>query len=195
MLSAGIAVLVATPASAQPPPADLTPGTSPASTPPRPPSDGPFFLHASAGLNAYTYAGSTASSPSQDLTPSNHVMTFEQIGAGYWVHPNVRLQLTGMLGETLSGLKPGASTLTQISFFPWVVFTTHGFFAGTGPLFAPRAFGVDAFNYGIFNCAGYGLRLGEGWNLALAVQVPVMFEQRASLAITPAVVLGYRFGS
>ncbi len=122
-------------------------------------------------------------------------MTFEQVGAGYWVHPNVRLQLTGMLGETLSGLKPGARALTQISFFPWVAFTTHGFFAGAGPLFAPRAFGIDAFNIGIFSCAGYGLPLGQGWSLSLALQVPVLIEQRTSVAITPALVLGWRFGS
>lgn len=159
------------------------------------PQDGPVFLHASAGFNVYTYAGASGKVPSQSLTPADHAMTFEQVGAGYWVHPNVRLQLTGMLGETLSGLKPGASALTQISVIPWVVFTSHGLFAGAGPLFAPRAFGVDDFSVGIFTCGGYALPLGQGWSLALALQVPVMIEQRASVAITPAIVLGWRFGS
>ena len=36
------------------------------------------------------------------------------------------------------------------------------------------------------------MKLGDAFSLALAVQMPMMFGARASVAITPALVLGYR---
>jgi hypothetical protein len=127
------------------------------------------------------------------VTPANKVIQFEQVGFGYWVHPNIRVQLTGMFGETLSGLKPGASSFTLGAVIPCVFYTNGGFAAGGGPMFAPRAFGADAFNLGIFSVVSYGFKLGGGTSLAVAVQVPVMVEQKFSVAVTPALALAERF--
>jgi len=172
--------------------ADSAPPPAPSAPAPAPADPGNLFLHASFGVNVYTHAAAYNALPQQTLTPGDHPTTFEQVGVGYWVDPHIRLQLTGMLGETFSGLKPGASALTHISVIPWIVFTDGGLFGGAGPLLAPRALGIDAFNGGLFTCVGYGMKLGDAFSLALAVQMPMMFGARASVAITPALVLGYR---
>ena len=166
---------------------------APEVVPSPPPEAHRFFAHASVGINAYTYFGAYGKNPSSSVTPADKAMLFEQVGVGYWVHPHVRLQLTGMFGETLSGLKPGASAFTLAGVIPWAVYTAGPVFAGAGPLFAPRAFGTDDFHFGVFTCGGYGLRLAPGVTLAGAVQVPVMFLQRFSVAVTPALILGVRF--
>jgi hypothetical protein len=104
-----------------------------------------------------------------------------------------------MLGETLSGLKPNPTTgvtpssLALAAIIPWLVYTNGGFFGGAGPMFAPQAFSHSDFNAGIFTCAGYGVKLGAGLNLALAVQVPILLADRTSVAVTPALILGERF--
>ena len=157
------------------------------------PPPGRWFVHASVGFNVYTHLAASGTQPAADITPSDKAMTFEQVGVGYWVVPWARLQLAAMFGETLTGLKPGASSFTLAAIIPCVVLTSHGFFAGAGPMIAPRAFGTWDDHFGLFLVAGYALALGHGVSLALAVQAPVMFVQRESFAITPALVLGYRF--
>lgn len=157
------------------------------------PPPGRLFLHASFGVNVYTHLGPSGGSPASDVTPDHKLMLFEQAGVGYWVHPLLRVQLTFMFGETVTGLKPGASPLTLVSAIPCLVFTFKGLFVGTGPLFAPLAFGTWDFHVGLFTVAGVAFRLGGGVSLGLAVQAPVMFEQRFSVAVTPAVILGKRF--
>jgi hypothetical protein len=164
---------------------------------------GPFFVHASFGFNVVTYVAAYGAMPpanaSATLTPANYVMLFEQIGFGYWVASHWRVQLTGMLGETLTGLKPNPATgqtpssLALAAVIPWLVYTDGGFFAGAGPMFAPRAFSHDDFNAGIFTCGGYAVKLGAGLSLAGAVQVPVFLADRVSVAVTPALILGERF--
>jgi hypothetical protein len=161
--------------------------------PDRTPLRHPFFVHESFGVNVVTYTQASGKTPSSTVTPGDKAIVFQQIGVGYWVHPNIRLQLTGIFGETLSGLKPGASSFTLGGVIPCVFYTNHGLFGGLGPLFAPRAFGKDNFNVGLFSVAGYALPLGGGVSLAAAVQVPVMFEQMVSVAVTPAAILGERF--
>jgi hypothetical protein len=151
------------------------------------------FVYESFGFNAVTYTGPSGKVSSSTITPGDKVVLFEQAGIGYWVHPNIRLQVTGMFGETVTGLKPGASSFTLGAVIPCVFYTNGGFFAGGGPMFAPRAFGTDGFNFGIFSVAGYAFSLGHGLTLAGAVQAPVMLAQKDSLAITPAIVFGERF--
>jgi hypothetical protein len=153
----------------------------------------PMYVYASYGVNAVTYTWASGKTPASTITPADKVIQFEQVGIGYWVHPHIRIQLTGMFGETLTGLKPGASSFTLGAIIPCVFYTNGGFAAGAGPLFAPRAFGTDDFNFGLFSVASYGLQLGRGVSLALAVQVPVMVKRLYSVAVTPAVVLGERF--
>jgi hypothetical protein len=98
-----------------------------------------------------------------------------------------------MLGETVSGLKPGASSFTLAAVIPCVLYTNGGFFGGGGPIFAPRAFGTNGFNVGVFSVVGYAFPLGRGVTLAGAVQAPVFLAQKDSVAVTPAVILGERF--
>lgn len=179
------------PASPSAAPGGETAGTEPVVVPA--PAFKPYFAHASVGFNVYTYVGASGKTPSSSVTPADKAMLFEQVGVGYWVHPHLRLQVTGMFGETLSGLKPGATSFTLAAVIPWAVYTDGPVFVGAGPLFAPRAFGTDDFHVGVFTCGGYAFGLGHGLTLAAALQVPIMFEQRFSVAVTPALVLGYRF--
>jgi hypothetical protein len=151
------------------------------------------FVHASLGFNVYTHLGATSTAAATDFTPANRAMLFQQLGVGYWVHPLLRLQLTFMFGETLTGMSAGQSAFTLAAVMPIACFTWKGLFVGVGPLFAPRALGNWGVNVGLFTVAGYALSLGKGFSLALAVQAPFMFMQRYSAAVTPALVLGYRF--
>jgi hypothetical protein len=188
----------ATPAPAPPEaPAPAPPEASaplPAEAPPdRTAVARPVYVYESFGVNAVTYTAASGKMPTSTTTPSNKTILFEQVGFGYWVHPHIRVQLTGMLGETVSGLKPGASSFTLGAVIPCVFYTNGGFAAGGGPMFAPRAFGTDGFNVGLFSVVSYGVKLGPNLSVALAVQVPVMFEQRDSVAVTPALVLAERF--
>jgi hypothetical protein len=184
--------LFAAPAGAQEAPVAPAP-PAPAEAPDRKAMLHPVYVHASYGVNAVTHTWASGKTPDSTTTPADKVIQFEQVGVGYWVHPHVRLQLTAMFGETLTGLKPGASSFTLGAVIPCVFYTSGGFAAGVGPLFAPRAFGTDDFNVGVFSVASYALKLGRGVSLALAVQVPVMVKRLYSVAVTPAVVLGERF--
>jgi hypothetical protein len=192
LATATAVTLMATPAWAQ----DTPPGPAPpeaAEAPERPAVLHPMYVYGSYGFNVVTYTGASGKVAASTVTPANKVIQFEQVGFGYWVHPNIRVQLTGMFGETLSGLKPGASSFTLGAVIPCVFYTNGGFAAGGGPMFAPRAFGADAFNLGIFSVVSYGFKLGGGTSLAVAVQVPVMVEQKFSVAVTPALALAERF--
>jgi hypothetical protein len=176
----------------EPTPAQFAPPESPDRTASEPPLRR-YFVHASYGFNVMTWTGTSGKIAASTVTPSDKVIQYQQVGIGYWVHPNIRLQLTGIFGETLSGLKPGQSSFTLGGVIPCVMYTNGGFFAGGGPLFAPRAFGADNFNFGIFSVAGYAVPLGAGLSLAGAVQAPVMFVQKDSVAVTPALILAERF--
>jgi hypothetical protein len=190
----GLLGLLVTPASAQESPVMSTAPPAPEAPQGAPPQ--PFhryFLHESFGVNVVTYTGASGKAPASTITPADKVVQFQQIGFGYWVDPHIRLQLTGMLGETVSGLKPGQSSFTLAALIPCVLYTNGGFFGGGGPIFAPRAFGADGFNVGVFSVAGYAFPLGRGVTLAGAVQVPVFLAQKDSVAVTPALILGERF--
>ncbi len=194
------------PATAQVPAAALSaaptvPDAPPAAaaTPPRP---GRYFFHASFGVNVYSFLGATGNGLKGnaqlnvlpgDTTPDRRMTFAEQIGVGYFVHEHIRLTLTAMFIETATGVPDTASKFTMLSFIPWVAYVNGGFFAGLGPLLTARAYGDWNFELGLFPVAGYGFQLGGGFTLALAVQAPVTFLQRVTVAVTPALVLGYRF--
>jgi hypothetical protein len=181
-------------AAAPPAPTEApTPAPAPSEASDRPALLHPWYAYGSYGFNVVTYTWASGKMPASTATPSNKIIQFEQAGFGYWVHPNIRVQLTGMFGETLSGLKPGASSFTLGAVIPCVFYTNGGFSAGGGPMFAPRAFGTNGFNYGLFSVVSYGLKLVGGLRLALAVQVPVLVAQKDSVAVTPALVLSERF--
>ena len=192
-----LAVLVLAPAaraSEAPPPA-----TSPTETPPTvvkaaPKPPGKFLVYTSFAFNVYTYLGAQGTSPSTNLTPDNRAIIYQQLGFGYFPHPNLRLTLTFQFGETLTGLPNGASHYTLFAIVPWLVYTTHGFYTGAGPMLAPVSYAkAPNFDAGIYTATGYIFKLPKNLSLAPAVQLVLMLNQRVSFAVTPTVALAYRF--
>lgn len=174
------------------PPATATP--APEAAPARvPPTPGRWFLHANLAVNAFTWLGETSTQPSRWVTPADKIILLQQLGAGYWVHPNFRLQLTLQFVETLTGRAQNESALSLYGAITWGVFTYKRFFAGAGILWAARSAGKDQFDAGLFLATGVTFPLGRGWGLAAAVQAPVMFVQRVSVAVSPALIVTYRF--
>src|SRR5512135_1810937 len=60
-----------------------------------------FMTYASFGFNAFTYLGPTATAPSTELTPASRGIIYQQVGAGYYFHKYLRVQLTFIFGETV----------------------------------------------------------------------------------------------
>jgi hypothetical protein len=152
-----------------------------------------WMVHANVGMNAFTYQGARDAAPSGWITPDKRVILFQQVGLGYWVHPELRLQLTLQLGETLTRRPSGASALTLFGVIPWVVYTPGRFFTGAGPLVAPRSAGENELDLGVYTAHGVSFPLGRGLAIAGAVQVPIMLKRRFQVAVTPALMLVKRF--
>lgn len=157
------------------------------------PTPGRWFAHANLAVNAFTWLGATPTQAARWVTPADRLILLQQLGAGYWVHPNVRLQLTLQFVETVTGTAQDESALSLYGAIPWVVFTYKRLFVGTGVLLAARSAGRDQFDAGWFTAVGVTFPLGRGWALAAAVQAPVMFVQRLSVAVSPALIVSYRF--
>jgi hypothetical protein len=177
------------PSSAPPPPA-VAPAprqTPPANVP------GRWMVHLNVAVNVWTHLAPLHLSGAADFTPDNHLIVLQQLGIGYWIEPHVRLQLTLQFGETITGMQDGRAAMTLFGAIPWVAYTDGPFFAGAGFLIAPRANNRWDTDIGIFMAAGAVAPLGHGWGLGGAVQLPVMFYQRITFAVSPAVMLCYRF--
>lgn len=178
---------------------EASPATSPTETPPTlvkpaPKPPGKFLVYTSFAFNVYTYLGAQGTAPSTNLTPDNRAIIYQQLGFGWFPHPNLRLTLTFQFGETLTGLPSGASHYTLFGIVPWLVYTTHGFYTGAGPMLAPVAYGkAPNFDAGIYTATGYIFKLPKNLSLAPAVQLVLMLNQRVSFAVTPTVALAYRF--
>jgi len=176
------------------------------------PEPGRWFTHVNVGVPVYTTIaawknplGSNVNS--QSFTPADRFALVQLVGAGYWVHPNIRLNLSLQFAETLtsqpanSAMPAGPTTLTGLSFMSaiaWAAFTYGPVFAGIGPMAGPRWMGNSAHNwvygdFGIFSCLGASLPLGSGLSLGLSVQLPVTFNPAANFAVVPALSLAYRF--
>jgi hypothetical protein len=185
LIYAGILICASIAGAAEPPSYVVAP-------PPPPPKK--FVVYSSLAFNAYTYLAPTPTSKAVHLTPANRAILGEQVGVGYFVHPMVRLTLTLQLAEYLSGTPSGASSFALLGFIPWVMFTTHGFFTGAGPMVAPISYGkIPNFDIGLYTATGYNIVLGRGVSLAPALQFVVMFGQRTAVQLTPALALAYRF--
>jgi hypothetical protein len=166
------------------------PATGPAVVKPQPKPPGPFFVHFNFAFNVYTYMD-----PDIHIDPSKRAIAFQQIGFGYHFHKMLRVQLTLQFGETLTSdtesVKPGFSLFGII---PWLVFTHKGFVAGVGPILAPVSYGVAGkFDAGIFAATGYSFKLPKNFSLGLLVQIVGWLNQRNAVAISPALLVGYRF--
>lgn len=178
--------------------AEESPGGEPAATEsapaavPRPP--GRFLVHVNLGMNAYTYlAPTSAGAPGTHLDPTKRGILVQQLGLGYFVLPNLRLQLTLWAAETLWGTPAGKSSFAMFSVIPWAIYNHGPLFAGTGPVYAFRSYGDSEDDWGIFNAVGASYPLGKGFALSGVVQLPFWFGRRIAFQVTPALILSRRF--
>jgi hypothetical protein len=165
---------------------------------PPPPKPGKFFAHANVAFNVYTYLGPTGNgmgaAAEQHIHPGNRAILFQQLGFGYFFHKMLRVQLTFQVGETLSGLPAGKDTVALFGIIPWLVFAHKGFVTGIGPILAPiSANTVPRFDAGIFTATGYTFKLPKGFSIGALMQVVFFFRDRTTIAVSPAVIAGYRF--
>ena len=198
------------PTEPSPSPADATSAAPPAPAPP--PEVRPWFVHLNVGVPVYTTIGSWtnplgANVSSQSFTPTDRFALVQLVGAGYWVHPNIRLNLSLQFAEMLTSqpanpAKPaGPTTLTGLTFMSaiaWAAFTYGPLFVGVGPMAGPRWMGNSATSWvfgdvGIFSCLGASIPLGSGFALGLAVQAPVTFNPAVNFTIVPALSIARRF--
>ncbi|MEI8254211.1 MAG: hypothetical protein WCJ30_00915 [Deltaproteobacteria bacterium] len=169
-----------------------------------------WFVHLNVGVPVYTTIGPWVNPTggnvgAQSFTPDQRFILVQLIGAGYWVHPHIRLTLSLQFAETLTSqpvaMPAGATTLTGLTFMSgiaWAAFTWGPVFAGLGVMAGPRWMGNSAHNWaygdiGIFTCVGASVPLGSGFALGLAVQMPVTFNPAINFTIVPALSLGRRF--
>lgn len=122
-----------------------------------------FMIHLNQGMNLYTYLGPTQTDTEKHFNPTNRLILLQQLGAGYWVLPNLRLQFTLQFIETVTGLPSGASPFTFFGFIPWAVYTNGPFFAGAGAMIGVRSYGEWEPDLGIFLGTGAGFPIGGGF--------------------------------
>ncbi len=199
-------------AAAQPPPAEEPTGAPPPPSAEQQPIRHPWFVHVNVGVPVYTTVGSWTNPTggnvaSRSFSPTDRFGLVQLVGAGYWVHPNIRLNLSLQFAETLTSQAANAAqpsgpqTLTGLTFMSaiaWAAFTYGPLFVGAGPMAGPRWMGNSAKDWvygdiGIFSCVGAGVPLPSDFALALAVQTPVTFNPAANFAIIPALALSRRF--
>jgi hypothetical protein len=189
LLVSPLAARADVPAVAEAPPTAQpeTPTSAPTNAP------GRWLVHVNFGVPVVSYLGTMGTQTEAWVTPANRFTTVQLVGAGYWVHPHLRLNLMVQFAETLSGLPPTASPFTTFAVIAWAAYTNGPFFAGLGGIVAPRSFGSWDTDAGIFACAGVGVPLGGGFTLGAAVQTPLMLLRRVSFVVGPNVFLSYRF--
>lgn len=166
---------------------------------PAPPAPGPWIAHLNVGFVAFNWVGARDGQPSQTVTVADRQSILQLAGFGYFVRPSLRVMLSLQFVELVGGGPPGASTLSLVGAIPWVGW--HPFapefaplFVGAGPLLAPRSYGKNQFDAGLWTAIGVGFPIGSGFALGGAVQVPTMFKVRTAVTIAPAAFVAYRFG-
>ncbi len=154
-----------------------------------------WLVHVNGSFNLYTYVGpTTPGGASAHLTPDVRFGVGEQIGVGYFVHPNISVRLTFQLSETLAGLPAGASPFQLFGVIPWVVYSTHGFYGGLGPMVDFVTYGKTNVDGGFYLSAGYVFSLGNsGLGLGPALNLITMFAQRSYVSLNQVVTMSYRF--
>lgn len=171
---------------------------TPAATPARPSTPGPWIAHLNVGFVAFNWAGATDTLPSQTATVADRQMVLQLAGAGYFIRPNLRLMVSVQFVELVAGGPPGASPLALVGVIPWVGWHPLApafppLFVGAGPLLAFRAYGKDQLDAGLWTAVGLGFPIGRGFLIGAAVQVPIMFVVRTAVTVAPAAFVAYRF--
>ncbi len=181
--------------------------TTPAATSPAPP---PWFAHVNVGVPAYTSVGSWTNPNGgkvalSTFNPGDRLGLVQLVGFGRWLNAHFRLNLSLQFAEMVTSqpvtAPAGAHTYTGLAFtsaIVWAAATYGPFFVGLGPMLGARWMGNSAKNwvyadYGLFTCAGASIKLGGGFLLGLAVQVPMTFNPAVNVGVVPAALLARRF--
>ena len=104
-----------------------------------------WMVHFNLAFNVLTYVGPLGTQQAMMLTPATRPVLLQQLGFGYWVHPNIRLQFTLQFAETLANVPTNRSAMGLMGAIPWVVFTAGPFFAGAGALLAWWSYNLPQF--------------------------------------------------
>jgi hypothetical protein len=153
-----------------------------------------WLVHGNAAVNLYSYVGPiTKGTAGTQISPDDRLGLGEQVGVGYFVHPNVNIRLTFQLSETLAGRPAGTSPFQLFGTMAWVVYTTHGFFAGIGPMLDFVTYGKPHIDAGFYASTGYVFDLGHGLGLGPALNLITAFVQRNYVALNQVATLVYRF--
>ncbi|MCZ7679938.1 MAG: hypothetical protein M5U28_14725 [Sandaracinaceae bacterium] len=120
------------------------------------------------------FLADSGTQPAQNLSIADRQLILQLVGFGYYVLPELRVMLSLQLVELVGGGPAGASPLALVGIIPWLGWHPGGgpFFVGIGPLFAPRSYGQDEVDLGIFTAAGVAFPLGAGFSAGAAVQLP-----------------------
>src|SRR5439155_25540650 len=121
-----------------------------------------FLTHANVGLLAATWTRASASGPSKLMTIADRQTVLQSFGFGEFITPNLRVTLSVQLAELAGGAPANASTLAMVAVTPWLGWHPSGpLFVGAGPLVAPRIYGKNQLDLGVFTTAGVAFPLGH----------------------------------
>jgi hypothetical protein len=153
-----------------------------------------YLVHANAGMLAANWSAATANGPSTMTTLADRQTLLQMFGVGKFVRPELRLTLSVQLAETVGGAPSGSSTLSAVGIVPWAAYYPHPrVFVGAGPVVAPRSYGKNQLDLGLFTTSGVVFPLGRGFAAGASVQFPVYFLVKTSISAAPATFLAYRF--
>ena len=171
--------------------------SNPVDTPPRAPAKKPvkrYVAHANLGMVAMNWQGAADGMPSKMVTVADRQTLNQMVGVGRFMTPTLRVTLSVQTAEVVGGGAPGASSLALVGFVPWLGWHPGGpVFLGAGPLIAPRIYGKNQLDLGVFTAAGVAFPLGHGFSAGASVQVPVMLRLKTAVSIAPATFVAYRF--
>jgi hypothetical protein len=174
-------------------PADSTPESTTIASVAKPLTR-PWVSHANVGVVAMSWAGATAAAPGQMTTIASRQTVVQMFGAGRYVTRDLRVMLGVQLAETVGGAPAGSSTLGMVGIVPWLGWRVAGpVYLGAGPLIAPRIYGKNQLDLGVFTAGGVTFPIGNGFALGAAVSVPMMFRIRTAVSVAPSTFLAYRF--
>ena len=154
----------------------------------------PLLVHANLGILAASYSGPASSMPNKLTTVADRQTVLQMFGVGRFIRPNLRVTLSMQLAEAAGGAPAGSPTLTNVGIVPWLGYhPARNGFLGAGPIIAPRIYGKNQLDLGLFTTAGVVFPIGHGFSAGAAVQFPVMFVVKTTVSAAPATFLAYRF--
>jgi len=147
-----------------------------------------FVTHANAGVVAASWAQSKLT------TFADRQTTVQAFGIGEYLRPDLRLTVSVQLAEAAGGAPANASTLASVGVTPWLGWNFAGpVYIGAGPLVAPRNYGKNQLDLGVYSTAGVAFPIGGGFVAGASVGVPVMLLVKTTVCVAPTTFVAYRF--